>query len=92
MTNVKMKAADTLHITGVKEDNLAPGEEFEVSTSVADDLEARGLATRVGAKAKAESPPENKMEAAPANKGQRRPISAKSVPSKNTATAKRKAK
>lgn len=67
MTTVTMKAADTLHISAVKADNILPGEEFEVSAPVADDLEARGLAVRV--KAKAEQVPANKAhKAAPANK------------------------
>jgi hypothetical protein len=62
-----MKATDTLHVSSVKADNIAPNEEFEVSTAVADDLEARGLATRV--EEKAESSPANKAKkAAPANK------------------------
>lgn len=72
MTNVKMKALDTLHISSVQADNLAPGEEFEVSSAIADDLEERGLAKRVGGKveAKAEkAAPENKMEAPSEDKG-----------------------
>lgn len=68
MTNVRMKAVDTLHVSSVKADNLRPGEEFEAPQYVADDLEARGLATRVR-EAKAEPDAlENKMEPAPANK------------------------
>jgi hypothetical protein len=68
MTNVKMKATDQLHISAVKADSLQPGEEFEVSTALADDLIARGLPVeRVKAKAEPVAP-ENKMEAAPANK------------------------
>ncbi len=74
MTNVKMKAVDQLFVSSVSPDTMAPGQEFEVSTSVADDLEARGLAKRVGGskkeEAKAETAaPENKMEPEPANKG-----------------------
>ncbi len=69
MTNVTMKAIDTLHISSVGPENIAPGEEFDVSTGVADDLESRGLAKRVGASKEAPAAPENKMEAAPENKG-----------------------
>lgn len=83
MTNVKMKATDTLHVSSVGPENIAPGGEFEVSTAVADDLEARGLAKRVGGAKKAEAP-DNKMDAAPENKA----ISAASV----KAPAKRKGK
>lgn len=64
MTNVTMKAIDTLHISAVGPHSIQPGGEFEVSSHVADDLEARGLATRV----KAAPAPENKMQAAPENK------------------------
>jgi hypothetical protein len=63
MTNVTMKATDTLHISSVKSDNLLPGEQFEVSGAVADDLEARGLAKRVAVKAEAKA-----EKAAPENK------------------------
>ena len=81
MTNVKMKAVDTLHISSVGPDNLQADEEFEVAGYVADDLEARGLAVRVTGEqeqsaeteapepeAKAEPAPQNKMEAEPENK------------------------
>lgn len=79
MTNIKMKATDTLHISSVGPDNIAPGGEFEVSSAIADDLEARGLAKRVGA-AKAEaSAPENKMEPAAENKAA---VSAATAPTK----------
>jgi hypothetical protein len=64
MTNVTMKAVDTLHISAVGPHSIQPGEQFDVATHVADDLEARGLATRV----KAAPPPKNKMESEPANK------------------------
>lgn len=66
MTNVTMKAVDTLHISAVGPHSIQPGGEFEVSSHVADDLEKRGLATR--ADAKAAPAPENKMDNAPANK------------------------
>lgn len=67
MTNIRMKALDQLHISSVKADTLIPGEEFEVTTARADELEAAGLAKRVGTKAE-KAAPENKMEAAPVNK------------------------
>lgn len=73
MTNVTMKAVDTLHISSVKADNIMAGEEFEVAGHLADDLEQRGLATRASVapvpEAKQEpAAPENKMVAAPLNK------------------------
>lgn len=67
MTNVRMKALDTLHISGVGPDNLVAKDEFEVSGAVADDLEARGLAERIGG-GKKEPAPENKMAESPVNK------------------------
>lgn len=67
MTNVKMIAADTLHISSVRAHNLVAGEEFEVSSHIADDLEARGLARRVVVQ-KAAPAPANKMAEPPANK------------------------
>lgn len=71
MTNVRMKALDQLHISSVQADTLAPGEEFEVSSSRADELEAAGLAERVGSK-KADPAPANKARAAaPKNKAAR---------------------
>lgn len=84
MTNIKMKATDTLHISSVGPDNIAPGGEFEVSTAVADDLEARGLASRVGAAKSEKAAPENKMEPAAENKAA---VSAATAPA---AKAKRK--
>lgn len=76
MTNIRMKANDTLHISSVKADNIGPGEEFVVSTAIAEDLEARGLAKRLGkvadeageAKAEPEAPANKAIKAAPANK------------------------
>lgn len=72
MTNVKMKATDTLHISSLGPNSLTPGEEFEVSGQIADDLEKRGLASRVTDEPepveKAEPAPENKAEAEPENK------------------------
>ena len=81
MTNVTMKATDTLHVSSVKADNILPGEEFEVSGHVADDLEARGLAKRVGGK-KAEASPDNKAAPAPDNKADKPALSALNVPAK----------
>lgn len=78
MTNITMKAVDTLHISAVKPDNILPGEEFEVPGHTADDLEKRGLATRVGAAPEPEEKAEpelisNKQEPAPANKATAKP-------------------
>lgn len=71
---VKMKAVDTLFISSVSSENIPPKGEFDVSAEQADRLEKDGLAKRVGGSSKEEtkaepSAPENKMEAAPANKG-----------------------
>jgi hypothetical protein len=61
---MKLKANDTLHVSSVKADNLAPGEEFEVSDDFGRQLVERGLATEV----KSDAPVANKKEADPANK------------------------
>jgi hypothetical protein len=66
---VKMRAADTLFISSVSSENIPPNGEFEVGEEQAEDLAGRGLATRVKA---VEAAPENKMEAAPANKTRKR--------------------
>lgn len=69
MTNVTMKAIDTLHVSSVSPHNLQPGEEFEVSKHIADDLEKRGLAKVVDADGgKAAPAPANKAEKPLANK------------------------
>jgi hypothetical protein len=70
MTNVKMKAVDTLHVSSVSQHSMVAGTEFEVPTHIADDLEARGLADRVAdePEKKAAPAPANKMDRAPANK------------------------
>jgi len=66
MTNVCMKAIDTLHISSVSQHSIGANDEFEVPTHVADDLEKRGLATPVEAK---QAPaPENKAEPQAENK------------------------
>lgn len=46
MTDVKMTAVDTLHISSVSSDHLLAGQEFEVAEDIAANLESRGLATR----------------------------------------------
>lgn len=61
---MKLKANDTLHVSAVGPDNIAPGAEFEVSDDTGAALVARGLASEV----KAAPVPQNKMDAAPANK------------------------
>lgn len=77
MTNVKMIATDTLHISSVSADHLIAGQPFEVSGQIADDLEARGLASRVPEPAapgiKEAEAPENKMETPVENKAAAKP-------------------
>jgi hypothetical protein len=86
---IKMKASKdegaNFHVSSAGPDNITAGQEFSVSNETeAKQLEDRKLATRVGgAKAEAAAP-ENKAEAAPANKA----ISAATAP----ARAARKAK
>ncbi len=68
---MKLKAKDTLHISAVKPDNIQPGEEFEVSKHIGDDLVKRGLADLVSDDAdeeKAKQAPDNRSEPATANK------------------------
>jgi hypothetical protein len=70
MTNVTMKAVDTIHISNAGPDNIEPGGTFEVGEGEAKILEDRGLATRVGTKA--EPAPQNKDAGpAPANKSRK---------------------
>lgn len=59
---MKLKAIDTLHVSSVGPDNIAPGAQFEVSDDAGQALIDRGLAKKAG--------PDhaNKMDAAPANK------------------------
>lgn len=68
MTKVTMKAVDSLHVSSATPNFAEAGRKFEVNEAEAKELEARGLATRVGG-SKAAPAPENKMDAAPANKG-----------------------
>ena len=67
---MKLKAIDTLHVSSVKAENIAPGEEFDVADDTGRQLLERKLATEVkGAKEeKSEPKPSNKMERAPINK------------------------
>ncbi len=65
MSNVKMVAVDTLHISSIRQQSFAAGEEFEVSADDAKSLEKRGLARRVE---KAAETPANKADAPPKNK------------------------
>jgi hypothetical protein len=62
---VKMKALDTLFVSSFSSENIPPDGEFDVSADEAERMEKEGLAKRVKAE---KSAPENKMEAAPANK------------------------
>lgn len=64
MSNVKMKAVDTLHVSNAGPDNIGPGETFEVNETDAKQLEDRGLAVRV----KAAPDHANKQAPEPANK------------------------
>jgi hypothetical protein len=67
---MQLKANDTLHVSSVKADNIAPGEVFEVADDTGRQLVEKGLATEVKAQKaeKAEPAHENKMEPAPQNK------------------------
>ncbi len=67
---MRLKATDTLHVSAVKADNIAPGEEFEVSDDTGQKLIEKGLAVEVKGKAaaKADAPPANKKEPALLNK------------------------
>lgn len=66
---VKMKTVDQLFISSVGPETMAPKTEFDVSEDEAKRLEKDGLAKRVGGAKAEKAAPENKMEAAPANKG-----------------------
>ena len=66
---VKMKANDTLFVSSFSSENIPPGGEFDVSADEAERMEKDGLAKRVGGAKAEKAAPENKMEAAPANKG-----------------------
>ena len=74
MTNVTMKAIDTLHISEVSAHSILAGQEFVVSSTTAKELEDSGRAVRVGdapeaPAEKAEPALENKAEAPLSNKG-----------------------
>lgn len=66
---VEMKATDTIHVSSAGAENILEGDKFEVSEEEAKSLERRGLAKRVGGAKAEKAAPENKMEAAPTNKG-----------------------
>jgi hypothetical protein len=61
---MKLKAIDTLHVSSVGPENIAPGQEFEVSDDTGKELIERDLASEV----KAAPVHANKAEPAPANK------------------------
>lgn len=61
---MKLYANDTLHVSSVGPDNIAPDGEFDVGDDVGQNLIERGLARA----AKAAPALENKMQTAPANK------------------------
>lgn len=80
---MKMKAKDQLHLSALGPNTMAAGTEFDVSDALAEELEKKGLATRVDAPAeaeaeKAEATPANKAEPTPANKAESRAPSNKS--------------
>jgi len=60
VTKVRMKALDTLHVSGVGPDSLRPGDEFVVSNTVAAELERRGLAQSLGEAPEPEETPQDK--------------------------------
>lgn len=66
---VKMRTVDQLFVSAVGPETMAPKTEFDVSADEAERLEKEGLAKRVGGTKAEKAAPENKMEAAPANKG-----------------------
>lgn len=70
MSEVKMKAHDTLFISSWSSDNIPPKGEFMVSEDQAKSLEAQGLASRVDAKS--ERAPANKAAPSPKNKSARK--------------------
>ena len=61
---MKLKAIDTLHVSAVGPDNIAPGGEFEVSDDTGRQLVDRGLAREI----KAAPAVQNKVEPEAANK------------------------
>jgi len=66
MSDVKMKAHDTLFISSWSSENIPPKGEFMVGEDQAKSLEALGLASRIAEKA--EPAPANKAAPTPKNK------------------------
>lgn len=62
---MRMRATDTFHTSATR--TVAAGAEFDIHDEMAKDLERAGLAVPVGASAKAEPAPDNKMIPAPDN-------------------------
>ena len=60
---MKLKANDTLHVSSVKADNIAPGEVFEVDENAGKHLVARGLAAEVKSAPKPTEPKPAKGDA-----------------------------
>ncbi|MGE0653085.1 MAG: hypothetical protein AB7P12_15250 [Alphaproteobacteria bacterium] len=89
---MKMKAVDQLHISALGADTMPAGTEFEVSASLAADLEKKGLAVRVTEEASDQMSDEPKPEAgkteaakaeeAPANKAEQPPANKATKPSR----------
>lgn len=83
---VPMKALDTMHMSNVHADNLVEGSVFLVSEAEAKHLEDRGLAERGGKASDAvnahvvEASRPDSREELDAERGDVKPISAKSAP------------
>jgi hypothetical protein len=89
---MKLTAVDQLHLSSLGPHSLLPGQAFEVSDDLGNELVARGLAKAADGK-KAEAAPANKAEAAPDNKAERSPLSKATLqPDRAPAKRGRKAK
>ncbi|CAL8981550.1 hypothetical protein RHODGE_RHODGE_02825 [Rhodoplanes serenus] len=67
---MKMRAVDQLHISAVRPDVIAAGEEFEIEDGEGAKLASRGLARVIEVAEKAAPAPSNKSEPPPANKSE----------------------
>lgn len=76
---MKLRAVDTLHVSSVGPDNMAPGTEFDVSDDIGRQLVERGLASKVRGAAKAEEPAPKKKVEEPVRKRAAKPISRNSM-------------
>lgn len=93
---MKLRATDQLHVSAVRADSLRPGDEFEVSDTLGEELLKKhanrvqrvegGEPDAAESGEKAETAPQNKAEgAAPANKAER-PTATKATATKTTTT------